>query len=52
MDTLRERGLIKKRAQAVKVLGDGELTKALTVDVDQLSATAHEKITAAGGTVA
>lgn len=51
METLRERGLVRKKAEAVKILGHGELTKALTVQVDQLSATAHEKITAAGGTV-
>jgi large subunit ribosomal protein L15 len=35
----------------VKVLGDGDLTKSLTVKVDELSSSAHEKITAAGGTV-
>jgi large subunit ribosomal protein L15 len=50
-DALREKGLVRKKAQAVKVLGHGELTKALTVRVDQVSSTAHEKITAAGGTV-
>jgi large subunit ribosomal protein L15 len=50
-ETLRERGLVGKRKGPVKVLGDGELTKALTVRVDQVSASAHEKITAAGGSV-
>jgi len=35
----------------VKVLGDGEITKALTVRVHRATATAREKIVAAGGTV-
>jgi large subunit ribosomal protein L15 len=51
VETLRERGLVKKTGP-VKVLGHGELTKALTVDVDAVSATARDKITAAGGSVA
>lgn len=50
-ETLRERGLVGKRKRPVKVLGDGELTKALTVRVAQVSASAQEKITAAGGSV-
>ena len=47
---LRERGLVK-RGRPVKVLGHGELTKALTVEVEAVSATARTKIEAAGGTV-
>jgi large subunit ribosomal protein L15 len=35
----------------VKILGDGEITKALTVRVHRVTATAKEKIVAAGGTV-
>ncbi len=35
----------------VKILGDGEITKALTVRVHRVTATAREKIIAAGGTV-
>ncbi|HEX2028676.1 MAG TPA: uL15 family ribosomal protein, partial [Nitriliruptorales bacterium] len=51
-DTLRARGLIRKKTRLpVKVLGHGELTKRLTVHVDGVSATARQKITAAGGTV-
>lgn len=50
-ESLNAKGLVKKK-RPVKVLGYGELTKALTVDVDAISATAREKITAAGGTVA
>ena len=49
--TLVEKGIIKKATQAVKVLGDGELTKALTVKVDKVSASAQAKIEAAGGKV-
>ena len=44
-------GIIKKADQLVKVLGDGELTKALTVKVDKVSASAAAKIEAAGGKV-
>jgi large subunit ribosomal protein L15 len=50
-DVLRARGLVKKK-RPVKVLGHGEITKALTVDVDAITATAREKITEAGGSVA
>ena len=49
--TLRARGLVKKK-RPVKLLGYGEVSKALTVDVDAVTGTAREKITAAGGTVA
>jgi large subunit ribosomal protein L15 len=52
VETLRTKGLISKKKQAVKVLGHGEISKALTVRVDQVSATAHDKIEQAGGTVA
>ncbi len=48
--TLRARGLVRK-GRPVKVLGHGELTKALTVNVDRVSASARQKIEAAGGTV-
>ncbi len=50
-DVLRARGLVKKK-RPVKILGHGEITKALTVDVDAITATAREKITEAGGSVA
>jgi len=50
VETLNARGLVKKK-RPVKVLGHGELTKPLTVQVDAMTATAREKITAAGGTV-
>ncbi len=44
-------GLIKKVLDGVKVLGDGDLTKSLTVKVHKVSKTAADKITAAGGKV-
>jgi large subunit ribosomal protein L15 len=47
---LFEAGLIKRPARPLKVLGAGELKKALTVQANQFSATAKEKIAAAGGT--
>jgi large subunit ribosomal protein L15 len=47
---LLERGLVKKKGP-VKVLGQGDLSKALTVEVDAVSAIAREKIEGAGGTV-
>ncbi|HWB04543.1 MAG TPA: 50S ribosomal protein L15 [Verrucomicrobiales bacterium] len=48
---LRAAGLVKGRQQGIKVLGDGELTKKLTVSVDKVSASAREKIEKAGGKV-
>ena len=44
-------GIIKRDYVLVKVLGDGELTKKLTVKVDKVSASAKAKIEAAGGKV-
>jgi len=49
-DVLVQRGLVKKKGP-VKVLGQGDLSKALTVDVDAVSSIAREKIEAAGGSV-
>ena len=50
-ETLVEKNIIKHYEDLVKVLGDGDLTKALTVKVDKVSASAKEKIEAAGGKV-
>jgi large subunit ribosomal protein L15 len=47
-DVLRKAGIIKTK-HPVKVLGDGELTTALTVYAHKFSKSAQEKITAAGG---
>ncbi|MDH3624278.1 MAG: 50S ribosomal protein L15 [Myxococcales bacterium] len=48
---LRKAGLIKRKVYAIKVLGDGELDKALTVKVHAASASAAAKIEKAGGSV-
>lgn len=50
VDVLRERGLVKKKGP-VKVLGHGDLSKSLTVSVDAVTASAEQKIVAAGGSV-
>ena len=47
---LRQRGLIPKKG-LVKVLGNGELSTALTVSAHAFSSSAEQAITAAGGTV-
>ena len=47
---LKDNGIIKKEYDGVKVLGNGELTKKLTVKVNAYSASAKEKIEALGGT--
>ena len=51
VDALFDAGLIKSKTVPVKVLGDGEITKALTVRVDRVSLAARAKIEAAGGAV-
>ena len=48
-EALLEKRIIRKTLDGVKVLGDGELTKKLTVQANIFSATAKEKIEAAGG---
>ena len=50
-ESLKAKGVIKHADALVKVLGDGDLTKALTVKVDKVSASAKAKIEAAGGKV-
>ena len=50
VEALLESGAIKKVGDGVKILGNGELTKKLTVQVNKYSASAIEKIQAAGGT--
>lgn len=49
LDVLAARGLVKNPKCGLKVLGQGELTKALVVKADRFSQTAREKIEAAGG---
>ncbi len=48
-DFLREKRLVQGRDVLVKILGNGELTKALTITAHRFSATAVVKIEAAGG---
>ena len=48
-ESLKAAGLIKKVGDGVKVLGDGELTKKLTVKADAFSKSAKEQIEKAGG---
>jgi len=50
-ETLRSAGIIKDRSKPIKVLGDGSLKVALTVRAHKFSATARQKIEAAGGKV-
>jgi large subunit ribosomal protein L15 len=50
-DELRAAGLVRKRDELVKILGSGELKKKVTVKAHAFSASAKEKIEAAGGTV-
>lgn len=50
VDALIKAGIIKK-GMAAKVLANGEVTKALTVQIEKISETAKSKIEAAGGTV-
>ncbi|MFR5702398.1 MAG: 50S ribosomal protein L15 [Eubacterium ramulus] len=49
VDTLIEAGIVKKPRDGVKILGNGELTKKLTVQANAFSASAKEKIEALGG---
>lgn len=50
-ETLAAKGLLKGNNPLIKVLGDGEITKKLTVNVDKISASAKDKIEKAGGSV-
>jgi len=50
-ESLVEKRLIKNTKTDVKILGQGDISKKLTVRVHAISATAREKIEAAGGTV-
>jgi large subunit ribosomal protein L15 len=49
LELLLEAGAVKDRKDGLKVLGDGELTKAVTVKAHKFSASAREKIEKAGG---
>jgi large subunit ribosomal protein L15 len=51
VEALRKAGLVKKAADAVKIVGDGELTIALTVRAHAVTEAARKKIEAASGKV-
>ena len=51
LEALTEKGIIRKEYDGLKVLGRGEITKKLTVKAKIFSASAKEKIEAAGGKV-
>lgn len=51
LDALVRSRLVQQKGARVKILGDGELSKKLTVSAHQFSQTARQKIEAAGGTV-
>ena len=51
LEALIESGIVKNPKDGVKILGNGEITKKLTVKANAFSASAKEKIEAIGGTV-
>jgi large subunit ribosomal protein L15 len=51
LEALGKSGLIGQFKDGVKILGDGELSKSLTVKAHKFSKSAQAKIEAAGGTV-
>ena len=51
LEVLKAKGIVKKPLDGLKVLGNGEISKKLTVEAAVFSATAKEKIEAAGGKV-
>ena len=51
LELLKENGLLSKASLPVKILATGEITKPLTISAHKFSATAREKIVAAGGTL-
>lgn len=48
-EALVEKGLVAKKNLPVKILGDGDLSKKLTIKVEKVTKSAEEKITKAGG---
>lgn len=49
LDTLKEAGLAKRECQLLKILGEGDLSRKLVVKANRFSASASQKIAAAGG---
>jgi large subunit ribosomal protein L15 len=50
-ELLRERGYLRDRKKPIKILGDGQLSKSITVAAHKFTRSAREKIEAAGGKV-
>lgn len=50
-DVLLKHGLIRKKSKPVKILGQGDLTKKINVEIDAISKTAKDKIEKLGGAV-
>ena len=50
-EVMKKYGLIKQQDKLIKILGNGEITKAINVTADAFSKIAQEKIAKAGGTV-
>jgi large subunit ribosomal protein L15 len=50
-ELLRERGYLRDRKKPIKILGDGQLSKSVTVAAHKFTRSAREKIEAAGGKV-
>lgn len=50
-DSLQARGLLRNQRSPIKILGNGEVSKSLTVAAHKFTQSAREKIEAAGGTV-
>jgi len=51
LETLKVKGLVKKSVEVAKILGEGEISKKLSVSGVRVSASAREKIKKAGGSV-
>lgn len=52
IESLKEKGIVRKNASAIKILGSGELKKKITVEgIEFISSSAREKIEKAGGSI-
>ncbi|SKB06242.1 large subunit ribosomal protein L15 [Prosthecobacter debontii] len=49
---LREKGIVNRNCDAIKILGSGDLSRKLTIEIKNVSASAREKIEKAGGSIA
>ncbi len=50
-NSLKEKGLVGKVISGVKILGNGDISKKLSIEVEKISSSAKEKIEKAGGSV-